>query len=227
MNKKKVFLNILLDLVFLAVFNVVFFVAGGTEHSVGTWISYGFIHFAYLMVLLTPFLTRKSSSSAVFGMTIAGVSGVYFIIEFITGLVFILVKPETYKSPLIVQVIIAGLYLVILLVNLIANETTADNLVRQEDEVAFIKNVSSRVKALMDKLDDKKANKAIEQVYDLLHSSPTKSCVAAQSYENDVVNKIGELESAVSSKDNALSVKIAGEIISAMEERNRKVRSAR
>ena len=93
--------------------------------------------------------------------------------------------------------------------------------------VAFIKNASSRVKKLLDKLDDKKANKAIEQVYDLLHSSPTKSCVAAQGYETDIMNKIAQLEDYVSSKDRDSAVKIAGEITSLSEERNRKVRSAR
>ena len=69
MNKKSV-LWILLDLVFLAVFNTVFFVAGGTDHTASVWISYGFIHFAYLMVLVTPFLIRKSSSAAVFGFSL-------------------------------------------------------------------------------------------------------------------------------------------------------------
>ena len=59
MRKKNV-LWILLDLVFLIVFNVVFFVAGGTDHPASVWISYGFIHFSYIMLLITPILIRKS-----------------------------------------------------------------------------------------------------------------------------------------------------------------------
>lgn len=227
MNKKKVVLRILLDLVFLVVFNVCFFALGGTEHSAAGWMAYGFIHFAYIMVLLTPVLTRKSSSAYIFGLTIAGISTTYFIIEFIVGIVFIVLNHDSIKIDLVVQVIIAGLYLVTLLANMIANETTADDIARHEDEVAFIKDASSRVKVLMDKFDDKKANKVIEQVYDLIHSSPSKSCVAAQTYENDVVNKIGELESYVSANDKDKAVKVAGEIVELMEERNRKVRSAR
>lgn len=227
MNKKKVVLGILIDLVFLVVFNVVFFVLGGTDHTPAGWMAYWFIHFAYIMVLLTPALTRKSSSSYIFCLTIAGISSTYFIIEFIVGIIFIALNHDSIKVDLVVQIIIAGLYLVILLANMIANETTADNLARHEDEVAFIKNASSRVKALMDKFDDKKANKVIEQVYDLIHSSPSKSCVAAQSYENDVVNTIGELEGYVSSNDKDQAVRVAGEIVSLMEERNRRVRTAR
>lgn len=227
MNKKKVLLGILLDLVFLIVFNTVFFTLAGTNHSTGAWISYGFIHFSYLMVLLTPYLTRKGSASSLFGMTICGISSVYFFIEFIVGLVFIFLNPESIKAPLSAQIIIAGLYLVVLIINLIANEITADNLQQQTDEVAFIKSASSRVKALMDKSDDKKANKAVEQVYDLIHSSSSKSSISAQSVENDVMSKIVELENAVSSKNQNLIIKVSGEVISLMEDRNRKARSGR
>ena len=226
MNKKKVVLGILLDLAFLIVFNVCFFVIGSTNHTAAGWLAYGFIHFAYIMVLLTPVLARKSFPVYIWGLTIAGISTTYFIVEFIVGIIFIVLNHDSIKVDLVVQVIIAGLYLVTLLANMIANETTADNIARNKDEVAFIKNASSRVKALMDKFDDKKANKAVEQVYDLIHSSPSKSCVAAQSYENDVVNKIGELESYVSSNDKGQAVRVAGEIVELMEERNRKVRSA-
>ena len=114
MNKKSI-LYILLDLVFLAVFNTVFFVAGGTEHPASVWIAYGFIHFSYLMVLVTPFLIRKSSSQAVFGFSLYSVSVVYFFVEFIVGLIFIFIGSDSYKSSLVVQVIIAGIYAVMLI----------------------------------------------------------------------------------------------------------------
>ena len=42
MNKKTV-LWIILDLIFLAIFNTVFFVMTGLQHPASVWISYGFI----------------------------------------------------------------------------------------------------------------------------------------------------------------------------------------
>ena len=223
MNKKSV-LWILLDLIFLAVFNTVFFVAGGTHHPASVWISYGFIHFAYLMVLVTPFLIRKSSSAAVFGFSLYSISSTYFLLEFVVGLIFIFMKSETYKSALIVQVIIAGIYAVLLLSHLIANEHTADSVERHEEEVAYIKTASSRVKALVGKANDKKANKQIEKAYDTLHSSPTKTVATVRSIESNVINKVAELEGAVSNQDTATIITIAGEIVALMEERNRKLR---
>lgn len=223
MNKKSV-LWILLDLIFLAVFNTVFFVAGGTDHTASVWISYGFIHFAYLMVLVTPFLIRKSSSAAVFGFSLYSISSTYFLLEFVVGLIFIFMKSESYKASLIVQVIVAGIYAVLLLSHLIANEHTADSVERHEEEVAYIKTASSRVKALIGKANDKKANKEIEKAYDTLHSSPSKTVATVRSIESNVMNKVAELEGAVSDQDAATIITTAGEIVALMEERNRKIR---
>lgn len=223
MNKKSI-LYILLDLVFLAVFNTVFFVIGGTEHPASVWISYGFIHFSYLMILATPFLIRKSSSAAVFGFSLYSVSAVYFFVEFIVGLVFIFIGSESYKASLVVQVIIAGIYAVMLISNLIANEYTADSVERHEDEVEYIKNVASRVKILMGKSSDKKANKGIEKAYDILHSSPSRSVATVKLLEEEIKNKVTDLEDAVAADETAAIITIVGEIVAKTEERNRKLR---
>ena len=223
MNKKSI-LYILLDLVFLAVFNTVFFVVGGTEHPTSVWISYGFIHFSYLMVLATPYLIRKSSSAAVFGFSLYSISAVYFFVEFLVGLVFIFVGSDSYKASLVVQVIIAGIYAVLLIFNLIANEHTADSIERHEDEVSYIKNAASRIKLLMGKASDKKANKEIEKAYDLLHSSPSRSMATVKLLEEEIKNKVADLEDAVAANETAAIITIAGEIIAKTDERNRKLR---
>lgn len=223
MNKKSV-LWIIMDLVFLMVFNTVFFVAGGFEHPASVWLSYGFIHFAYLMVIVTPFLIRKSSSAAVFGFSLYSISSTYFLVEFIVGLIFIILRQESVKAALIVQVIIAGIYAVILISHLLANESTADSVERREEEVSYIKTAASRVKALMGKLDNKKANKEVEKVYDLLHSSPTRTISSAHSLEMEIKNKISELEGIVAAKDNDAVITLTSDLLQTIEERNRKIR---
>lgn len=223
MNKKTI-LYILLDLVFLAVFNTVFFVVGGTDHPASVWISYGFIHFSYLMILVTPCLTRKNSCAAVLGFPLYSISSVYFFFEFFIGLIFIFIASESYKATLVVQIIIAGIYAVLLLINMIANEDTADNVERHEEEVAYIKNAASKVKLLMGKATDWKANKEIEKVYDLLHSSPTRSAETVKTLEQQIVNMIKELEDAVAVNEASLIITAADEIIGVVEERNRRLK---
>lgn len=223
MNKKSL-LWIFLDAIFLVVFNTVFFVAGGFDHPASVWVSYWFIHFSYLMVIITPFLIRKSSSAAVFGFSLYSISSAYFLLEFVVGVIFILLRSETFRTALIVQIIIAGFYGVLLISNLIANESTADSVEQHEDEVAYIKTAASRIKALVGKAKDRKANKEVERAYDLLHSSPTRSTSAVRHLESSIMSQISGLEDAVQSGETDLIIAIAGGIISTIEERNRKLR---
>lgn len=223
MNKKNV-LWILLDLVFLVVFNVVFFVAGGTQHPASVWISYGFIHFAYIMLLVTPFLVRKSSSAAVFGFSLYSISSTYFFVAFITGIVFIVMHPETYKASLLVQVVIAGFYAIMLLFNMIANEHTADSIERHEVELQYVKQSSAMLKGIMEMTDDKVLKKKIEKTYDLLHSSQVKSSSSVRDYEVTVMDLIEVLEGNVSRNDVVAANTTLEKIMKKANERNRRLK---
>lgn len=214
MNKKRT-LWMLLDLVFLIVFNVVFFVAGGTNHPASVWISYGFIHFAYIMLLITPFLIRRSTNTAVLGFPLYSISSAYFIVAFVVGLIFIFAHPESYKGELIVQVIISGIYAVMLISHMIANESTADSIERHEMELRYVRDASSKLKGIMDSVSDKKLHKKVEKLYDLLHSSPVKSNSSVRDYELMVLELIDALEKNIDRNDN-----LAAEITISKIERN-------
>lgn len=159
-----------------------------------------------------------------FGFSVYSISATYFLIEFVVGLIFIFLSQESVKAALIVQIIIAGIYAVILISHLLANESTADSVERREEEVSYIKTAASRVKALIGKIDNKKVNKEVEKVYDLLHSSPTRTIASVHSLEMEIKNKISELEGVVATKDNEAVITLAGELLQIIEERNRKIR---
>ncbi len=110
------FLNYLL---FLAVFSTSFFVLGGFKHPASVWISYGFISLSYLITLATPCIVEKDSKAQLLGYSPKAVSIVFFFIEFIVGLIFILVRSESYKASFVVQTIILALYVLILISSLI------------------------------------------------------------------------------------------------------------
>lgn len=221
---KKRILWILLDLVFLIVFNTVFFVAGGTDHNLSVWISYGFIHLSYLLLIITPFLIRQSSSAAVFGFSLYSISSAYFMVEFIVGVIFCLINMESYKPALIVQVIIAGFYAIMLLSHMIANENTADSVERHEMELRYIKDCSARILPLVDMISDKKTKKKVETVYDMIHGSPVKSNHSVRQIELDVMDQIDALEAAVNSADNDKIASTCNKITRLADERNRQLK---
>lgn len=219
MSRKRT-LWIILDLIFLIVFNVIFFVVGGTQHPASVWVAYTFIHVAYFAVIVTPLLIRKSSSSAVFGFSLYTVSSFYFITEFVVGLVFILTKPESGRVSFVVQILLLGMYAVVLLSNLLSSEHTADSIERHEQEVNYIKQASARIKLMLDKLDDPKVNREIESVYDALHASPVRSVAAASRTESEIVRRIASLELAIRAKDTESSVTLCAELREQINERN-------
>lgn len=226
--KKVSVLWIILDLIFLIIFNAFFFALGGVDHNASVWISYGFIHFAYLMLLITPILIRGKKSSAVFGFSLYAISSVYFLFEFVTGvmliLVFTLVSMESVKAALLVQVFITGLYGIVFVSYLIANERTAEAEEKQQHQIAYIKEASVKLKNLLENISDKEARKKIERVYDTLYSSPVKSPPALSQLENSILASIYALEKAVYSGDTQSVISLADPLLNAVNERNNRLK---
>jgi hypothetical protein len=223
--KKITVLWIILDLIFLVIFNLIFFIFCGTEHKISVWISYAFIHFAYLMLLLTPKLIRKGKSSAVFGFSLYSISAVYFLIEFITGIIFIWVSQESFTASFLVQLCIAGLYSIVLISHLIANEHTANTEEKRQYQIAYIKDASIKLKSLLENINDKETKKIVEKIYDAIYSSPAKSHVDLAQIENRILQSIKELEITVSLNNKERIVPLANMLLSDVNERNMRLKN--
>jgi len=215
---------IILDLIFLVIFNAVFFVTIGFDHKVSVWISYGFIHFAYLMLLITPALIRKGKSTAVFGFSLYSVSSGYFLLELVTGVIFILAAPDSYKAALLVQLCAAGIYGAMLVSQMIANAHTADAEEVRQYQIEYVKKASAKLKSLLDAISDKDAKKKIERVYDAVYSSPVKSHQNLAQTESHILLSIDELSNAVFMKNKEQIVSIADSLLVAVNERNRQLK---
>lgn len=209
-----------LELVFLVIFNVIFFMVGGTQHNTSVWISYGFIHFAYIMVLLTPLLTAKSKSSYVFGFAIGSISSSYFVVEFLVGLLFIYLKQLEWGTSFMVQLVIAGIYLIGLLSNMIANEHTVANETQSQIDLQYIKRAAQQLTFLMDNTDNIKFQKLIEKASDAIKSSPTKSHPTVASVENDIQTEIFYIDQAVHSNDEEQLIIHINQLQSKVAQRN-------
>ena len=225
MNKKNVLWGIL-NLIFLIVFNALFYVLGGVEHNASVWMSYGFIHFAYFMLLFTPKLIHKGKSAAVFGFSLYSISVIYFLVEFVTGIIFILVSPESFKVALLVQLCIAGLYGIMLVSHLLANEYTADAEEKRQPEIPYIKIVSAKVKVLLESINDKETKKIVERVYDAIYSSPVRSHPDLEQMENRILKTVNELASAIESGNKENIISIANSLLFSINERNAHLKSS-
>ncbi|MBR4743130.1 MAG: hypothetical protein IK082_02930 [Oscillospiraceae bacterium] len=212
-----------LEAVFLILFNLLFYVLGGTKHPTSVWIAYGFIHFAYLMVVVTPYLTHQNRASAVFGMSLYTISAVYFVAELIIGLLFIFTAPGKATASFVIQAALALCYLAILFSVQLANQHTSDNLERQEMDAAFIVAGANRLNIAVQRIEDREVRKNVEHVYDLLHASPVRSSEAARITEKSITEAISELEEVIAENKEDRIADVCKRLTILIKERNTQV----
>ena len=223
MKKSKV-LGSLIHLIVIALFNALYFGIGGVDHPASAWISYGFIHFSYVMVIITPYITQKGKDRATYAASMYTITSAYFAIELIVGAIIIIVAPEGHKFSLFSQLIMAAIYLIILFGNMIADEHTAKSVEKHEAELIYVKESCSMLKAIMSDISDEQLYRKIEKAYDLIQSSPVKSATNVLSIESQVISEIDNLGLAVRNGDATAISASADKIARLANERNRLLR---
>lgn len=198
---KKKFFWIVLDSVFIVVFNLIFFLVKEDFNNNCIWISYFFIHFSYLVLVMSSYLTVRNNRVTL-GYPIYTLTSIYFVVSFFIAIIFILFDISSYKFTTIIYVLLTGAFLVSLLTYMISNEKIKEDLERSESEREYVKLGSTKLQVIMNQLQDKNRLKEVEKLYDLLHSSPMKSNEYCKKYEIIVLNYIDRLEDSVSSNSD-------------------------
>jgi hypothetical protein len=214
----------MMNLIFLIIFNAMFFILGGTDHPMSVWISYGFVHFAYFMLLATPYLVRTGKSAAVFGFSLYAISTTYFFIELIAGIIFILVSPESYKAAFLVQFFISGGYAVCFISNMMANEYTAEAEEKRQYEITYVKNATAEMASLLSGISDRETKKKVEKVYDAINASPVKSHPNVSSLESQILVAITELRNSIGETKSKTVQNQADALLTMVNERNRQLK---
>lgn len=184
---------------FLVVFNAFFFVLGGRQHSTPVWVSYAFVHFSYLALLVLPNLVPKSKSAALFGLTMGAIAWAYFTIEFIVGSAFILAAPEGYEAPLLTQLLLAAMFVGSSAWAAMFNERTRAAEETSRGDTYYLKRAMSEVGSIVPNIRDNETRRKVESVLDALGSSPVKSHHSLSDLEARIlssISTIGELANA-------------------------------
>lgn len=226
MTKKNI-LTIILDSVFIVAFNILFFLNGGTQHVAAVWTAYGFLHFAYLMVLITPLISSRGSTAVLSKTTTYTISLFFFVVELIFAIVTFATKTEHIKLVISIETVITALYVIILVINLLADDSIENKQKRHESENDFIKGISSQLKYIETLISEKTAKAKIESLYYLAHSSPSKSDDSIKFYENEIVRNIGLLEEKVNKKDVSEVIQVLDEIERLLNKRNFEIKTRR
>lgn len=219
-------LTIILDSIFIIVFNVLFFLYGGA-HSVSTiWICYGFLHFAYLMILITPLIESKGKTASLSRLTTYSISFLYFIATFAFAMFVFFNRNSVGKIKLTVisvvsiEIIIATLYIVILIINILINDTIAKKQTKHDTEKSFIKAISAKTKYIESLTTGQTLKNRLENLYVTAHTSPIHSSNEVAVYEEKIMGLLDELEKNIEQNKSEKSAELITEIGRLLNKRN-------
>lgn len=119
MDKKKLILWTLLDVVFFVVFNILFFVLGGFSQDASVLVSAIFVLVAFVFSIATHFLMKKTSNKKIFGNPYHLVSSGYFRLECVIAVIFLVVRTGSFKVSMISQLVLLALYSIVILLKMI------------------------------------------------------------------------------------------------------------
>jgi len=216
---------LILKLLFVIVFNAVFFVADIEPRNAAVWSSYVFIHISYVFLILTPRFVTKSGSTHVFGMSLLSISGFYFFIELCVGVGFILSRTESWRTAFFVQLIACALYLLVLLPSMIANEHTAAKEIKREAEIGKFKSLVREMDSVMRDENNAARKKALEKTYDMLRSGSVKSHHDAAPIESDIEKSIATIAGLKNDSDDEEFSKQIEMLQKLIDKRNRVLKS--
>lgn len=211
--------DIVKSLIFIVLFNIIFFVSGGAESNAVQWTGYIFIHISYAAILLVTFVFSKQRSPEL-NYPLRAVSGIYFGVDFLVSLIFILISPENLKLEIIIQLVILSVYVYFILKLLMANDETAELLERQNADKKYITESCGRLKVIMENVSDKSLYKKLERAHDIIYASPVKSNDGMKQQENAVLFMIENLKKSVESGNMDECDDLIKRIITVAQERN-------
>ena len=218
MNKKNIF-TLILNSVFIVAFNAFFFLTKAYNIGASIWICYGFLHFSYLMILLTPVLETKGKNSYTSKLTTYAISLFYFFLELIFTLILYF---KNYNKPVLIScinIVITAIYLITLMTNLLVNNRISEKQMVHDNQNDFIKRISAKARFIESISTDNSLKSKVNDLYSSIHSSPIQTKPETVEFEETIEQLLDELEGCVD-KDNQAALDKITEINRVLTKRN-------
>ena len=216
--------KILIGLIFLVLFDALFFVLKGSECHASTWWSYLFIHIAYFLLLATPLLGKYGKGYATLQESLYARAFIFFVLELIIGTIFIIANPVNATWAFLIQAVMLGLFLFAQLSGVLVNDTTKQTHEKQKQDIKQIRLMSESVRSKLMEIEDVDVKKQVVQCYEALNETSIVSYPEMQQAEETLRNSVDLLCAAIDSKDNNQISAAASRVLGAVRARNAALR---
>ena len=210
------------------VFNVCFFIvtANIALSDPSVWVCYACIHVPLALMLCTPLMARHNNGAKTDYQRPLYLGSILYFIAAIAVNTTLIALTHLNGMPLklyviiVANVLIIGIVSIYYVVNISANTDTAIQQERHEQELLYVKGVSSRLKLIASTTEDKNSARMIGKLHDIVASSPLRSCPEAEILERDIENMLSTLEDACLANDEHSVRQICAQLTDLTNRRN-------
>lgn len=220
MKKNRQILRAITYILIAVIFNLIFFIVGGTKHNSAEWMAYVWTYVAIIVSFSAPLLCIKYKRTPENLVTIYLFAWLYSIGITVFNALIMLFNIKSIKLVILINGVVFLVYLILLIFNMRVNYDIEKNDETIDSERQFVQDVSRKIKMCMQNVNDLSAKKIIEKAYDAVRTSPLHSNGQVMNYEIEIVRVTSELEAATDNKEYDKLIELSEIIVSNINKRN-------
>lgn len=217
MKNNKVLYGII-GIVALAIVNVVVFLSL-KEYTTARWINIAGLNLSIIVFWAAGIITGDKSEKFL-GYARFPIVAVYSVLTFIISALFILINVKSVTLSVIVQVILLGLFAIVMCTNTMANNASKNITNIDKANYNKVTDMAKRIELIMQSVDDREVYKRIEKAYDSVKNANVTLQEDSTQIDNDIMQAIGVLEVAVQSKNYDMAEEQVSKINNLIARRN-------
>ena len=197
MKNNKVLYGIIC-LVALIVTNVVVFVSV-KDFTTARWINIGFLNLSVVISLIFSVMVGKKEYRFM-NYSRFPIVAVYSVIAFIVSALFIAFNLKSTVITIVVQIILLGLFIIVVSSNTMANNSAQESLKNDKQQFNKIADLATRLEYILKTTEDRNLVKKIEKAYDDVKNSKLNISEDTTQVDNDILQVISIIEYNVQNK---------------------------
>lgn len=214
----------LIYVILLGVFNLLVFTISKSRNDV-FWLSYGFMTLAFVVQIVSMFMSFKSADveTAFFGIPLASFSIFYLGAELVIGALFMIFQMASLTLALVIQVLVLAVFLIIAIISLLSRDTVQQISDNVKEHVSNLKSVLVDIEMLMDGCTDPELKASLRKLSETVKYSDPISNEAVADVEQRIMRKISELRINIDDNQIADAKQSCADLERLYVERNKKL----
>lgn len=198
MKNNKVLYGII-GLVALVIVNLVVFISI-KEFSTAIYINIAFLNISVLNLWFFSIMFGDKKEGFMNYTRLPMVS-LYSVVTFILSALLVLINFQNVKVTIVVQVILLGIYIILLATNTMANNSARNSVAIDKNNYGKVNDMAKRLDLILKTVENREIYKKIEKAYDAVKNTKVTVNQDTTQVDNDILQSIGIIEYSVQNKN--------------------------